>query len=90
MRNPATVTATIVQHIGEGNEDDHAHAVFEGANRRADAEQWARTALTNHRELTAFPDDLYAYLEEESPRAEGAYAYLYHPDHPLDWKDLGY
>ena len=90
MSNPATVTVTVIQHLGEDNTVDWAEAVFEGANRRADAEQWARTALTNHRELTAFPDEMYAYLLEESPRAEGVDAHLYHPDDPLDWKDRGY
>ena len=91
-----TVTATIIQHLGEDNEDDRDQAVFEGANRRADAEQWARTALTNYRAITAFPDDMRAYLEEESQRSlmESrsliADATLCHPDDPLDWEENDY
>lgn len=93
MSNPATVTVTVIQHLGEDNEVDRAEAVFEGANRRADAEQWARTALTNHREITAFPDEMRAHLQEESlrlPRSMTADATLYHPDDPLHWDDHGY
>jgi hypothetical protein len=87
-----TVTVEIVRY-----EEDATFFVdsakFDGNDRRDEAQKWARTALANHRAMSTFPDDLYAYFSEDmrgwfgEPNESLAYAYLFHPDEPITWED---
>ena len=84
-------TVTIVQWTAENQDFPHelAEAVFEGDDRRTEAEQWARTALIAHREITTFCDDVYAYLDdgEKGSDVMKAYAYLHQPNDEINWED---
>ena len=84
-------TVTILQWTAENPDcpDQLAEAVFEGDDRRTEAGQWARTALLDHREMTTFCDDVYAYLDDEENGSDviKAYAYLHQPTDEIVWQD---
>lgn len=87
----AYTMVSILQWTADNEDFPHelAQAVFDGDNRRTEAEQWARTALIHHREMTTFCDDVYAYLDdgENGSDVTKAYAYLHQPNDDINWED---